>query len=631
MNQRIANPFIVNMIGPTKEHTVFLNGRRAYVPKNASWVDFKTQIHNNIQKDAFDSVIVHVDKSFDMDEPGNPNRFTIMMNEISKAANSTLTGKPVLSDASKDTWYLMNPSWEDQQKAAGYAPSDETVLSKFQSFDSEASWQEHQAAVWSRMADFMPLSTQEGFGTPNHLAQLTNPKRGLEKQDLDEFWSFKSNRMLTPAVMGDDMIGMPGVEGREYDGFTIVTKDASGAETEQPLSVKSLKTVGMSGIAIPMANENGHVPKYQIATDPSKINVTLKARTLDGVSIQRSEYFNKKNNTFQFKFGDGQPSQLRVQNTEPNGTVTFADTHGEFKASMKQDILPVLKDRGYELPPLISTIQVVPNAKYIWQSKGTMVGSEAVCKIVSPSNAGFTIGREPKNGAEDYVVLVAEGALKGRIVAKYADVPDRDGNSFGDYIAKNSGIIVAQVPGVSKAFVESVKPIYDKYNVKGTYIAMDADGRENLAVANGIDTAYKCLSEVSPVKVMSWNPEQKGMDDALLAVAQGKITLSDMGLRFGTPEKLFPKDHAKSPNPYRLDGTRANRQEWKAEYTQDKKVTNDYIKALQEETRKRAAEKLAAAQEAPNEAVCRAQNLQDGASDLADRLPPRGEGNGLIQ
>ena len=614
MNKRIAEPLIVNFITPSFGKGIARNGRRVYVPVDTPWSQFTSMVNPLIHSMDYDSVIAHIDKRLDLDEDGMVNSLNIKIRNLSRTASEC--GKAVLNDASPDIWYLMNPSYDDIREAHGYAPSDTAILDKFHSFETELKWQEHQAQVWSRMADMMPLSKRASQYTPDHLKQLTDPSRGLEEKDLDEFWSFQSNTVLSPVLMGDDMIGMPGVLGHDYDGFTIVTSK-DGGTVEQPLSVRSLKTVGMSGIAIPMANIEGNVPKYQIATDPSKINVTLKARTADGVSIQKSEYFDKKKNLFLFSFADGQPSNLRVENAAIDGTVTFADAKGTFQAKMKDDVRETLLGRGYGLPDMIDRLQVVPNAKYIWQSKGTMVGSDKVCRQVSPSNAGFTIGREPKNGAENYVLLVAEGALKGRIVAKYADVKDRDGNSFGDYIAKDSGIIVAQVPGVSKAFVESVKPIYDVYDIKGTYIAMDADGRENLAVANGIDTAYHCLAERSPVKVMSWNPEQKGMDDALLAVAHGKITLSDMGLRFGTPEKLFPKADAKAPNPYRLDGSRANKQEWRI--MADKKATETKAKiyALQKETEKRAAESL----NLSGTDARKAQDMLNSGEDLARNLP----------
>ena len=615
MNKRIENPLIVNFIAETEDKAVIQNGRRVYVPTNAQWPDFTKSVGAAIDSKLYDSVIVHVDKGVDLDREGMTNNLNIKQNDICKRATNAQLA--VLSDASKDNWYLLNPTWDEESKAHGYAPDDKTVLDKFRSFDDELKWQEHQAHVWSRMADMMPLSDGKFAGVPNHVAQLTDPARGLESEDLDEFWSFRSNKVLSPALMGDDMIGMPGIVGKEYDGFSLVKQTGE----ESPLCVRSLKTVGMSGIAIPMPNIDGNVPKYQIATDPSKINVSLKARAADGTSIQKSEYFDKKSSTFLFSFTDGSKSNLKVHSAGADGNITFSDVKGTFSAKMKQDVKQVLEDRGYDLPELIDRLQVVPSAKYIWQSPGTMVGSGDCTKVVSPSNAGFTVAREPKNGADDWIVLVAEGALKGRIVAKYADVQDQGGNSFGDYIAKDSGIIVAQVPGVSHAFVESVKPVYDRYNVKGTYIAMDADGRENLAVAQGIKGAYDCLSEKSAVKVMSWNPAQKGLDDALLAVAQKRITLSDMGLRFGKPETLFPLDRAKAPNPYRLDGTRTNKQEWKIEYTADKKSANERIKELQEETKRRAAKNL-------DDVKARASNISHGGDDLSKNLPSDGQQDG---
>lgn len=612
MNKTIASPLIVNVIPPTDEiGHIARNGRRVYVPTNTPWAEFTTAMAPIHSKD-FDSVIVHVDGNLDLDAKGMAKNVTIKLNQICKMA--TEADKAVLNDASKDQWYWMNASYEEQAKGHGYAPDDATVRAKFNSFESEAKWQEHQSKIWHRMADMMPLS--DGSYGPNHIAKLTDPSRGLEKKDLDEFWSFRSNTPLCPAVMGDDMIGMPGVVGVDYDGFTLIAGNGAQAGREIPLNVRSLKTIGMSGIAIPMANVDGNVPKYQIATDPSKINVMLKARTKDGVSIQKSEYFDRKRNVFKFE-QDGFQSNLHVVDAKADGSITFADRQGSFTAHMKDDVKPVLLNRGYQLPELIDRLQVVPNAKYIWQSKGSMVGTDAVCKKVSPSNAGFVVGREPKNGAEDYVVLVAEGALKGRIVAKYIDVQDVTGRSFGDKIAKDYGVIVAQVPGVSKAFVESVKPIYEKYPVKGTYIAMDADGRDNLAVANGIDTAYHCLNQKNQTVVMSWNPDHKGLDDALLAVAQGKLTIADMGIQYGTPEQLFPKSQATAPNPYRLDGSRANGQEWQVEYVNDKRMTDAKIKALQAETIRRAAEEAAKA----NAVDTVAADLQQNGKDLLNNLP----------
>ena len=134
---------------------------------------------------------------------------------------------------------------------------------------------------------------------------------------------------------------------------------------------------------------------------------------------------------------------------------------------------------------------------------------------------------------------------------------------------------------MAASFVKSVGRIYDEYNVVGTYIAMDADGRDNLAVAKGIHSAFEELSNYSNVKVMSWDPEQKGIDDALLSIAQHKITVEDMDIHFGKPETLFPLDKASAPNPYKLDGTRANQQAWVGEYQDTKDARDKVIKEAQ--------------------------------------------------
>src|SRR5699024_446173 len=110
------------------------------------------------------------------------------------------------------------------------------------------------------------------------------------------------------------------------------------------------------------------------------------------------------------------------------------------------------------------------------------------------------------------------------------------------------------VSGTAFAFTKSVDHIFEEKNVVGTYIAFDADGRENYNVAKGIHQAYDHLGKQSPVKVLQWNPDQKGLDDALLALANHDIKMEDMDIRYGNPKTLFPLDQAEKPNPYKLDG-----------------------------------------------------------------------------
>ena len=54
-----------------------------------------------------------------------------------------------------------------------------------------------------------------------------------------------------------------------------------------------------------------------------------------------------------------------------------------------------------------------------------------------------------------------------------------------------------------------------------------------------------------------------------------------MDIHFGNPEKLFPLEGAEAPNPYKLDGTRANKQAWVEEYTNDKAARDKKISDMQ--------------------------------------------------
>jgi len=193
---------------------------------------------------------------------------------------------------------------------------------------------------------------------------------------------------------------------------------------------------------------------------------------------------------------------------------------------------------------------------------------------------------------EKVLVVNDSFKLKGMITAKYIDVTDATGKSFADKIAGDRGVIVAQVPGVAAKFVSSVSKIYNDTDLKidGTYIALDADGRTNFDVCKNIHGAYHELAQWSNVSVLSWNPEQKGIDDALLAIHQGKITLDDMGIRYGTPEKLFPIENSTKPIPLLLNGqpayTDKSKVAWQEEYGESRRARDARIKEAQNSEQK---------------------------------------------
>ena len=562
----------------------------------------------------YDSVLVHTRDDVDRDMKGVVGNMSIKLNALAGAG--TRAGIPVLTyESPTKPFYLANPTQNDLKSAGIYAPADDVIMEKYNTYESDAAWQEHQGKVWDRMKDMMPLSRKADQYNRNHAAQLKDPKRGLEDKDLDKFWTFKSSQGLSPTIMGDDMVGMPSVEGREYEGFTMAINQPDGTVELKPLEVRSLRTVGASGIAIPMANADGNVNKNQIAADLTAYGTALHFRAADGKTVAKGELFSKKTREYSFTFEDGTDTHLKAVDVAQDNTITLQDAHGIFNVKPKAEIVDVLKGRGYNVPEIITSVKAEQNGKYMWQSPGTMTGSDEILKTVSPSNPGFIKAREPKNGEDKYVVLVAEGALKGHIVAKYVDVKDKNGVCFGDKIAGDKGIIVTQVPGVAEAYVKNATTIYEKYEVAGTYIAMDADGRENRNVARGIHSAYNYINKVNPTTVLSWDPSQKGMDDALLAVAQGKITIEDMGIVSGKPEALFPIDQAHVMTPYKLDGTQTKTQSWVQEYAEDKKIRQEKVAAAQAETAEREARKAEEIQAAAEQKAVKSEDTQEVQKD----------------
>ena len=534
------------------------------VDVNSQWTAYKNTINNAFKAGVFDYVMVTFDNSIQEASKNDLNGLNIKLNALYKDAQSANLN---VYNKFQDNIYLLNPDYKDFFKMPAYMPTDDMVMDKYNQFEDKYAWQHHQAELLQKFSAFMPLGDGK-YGSEDHHKILEDPGRGLEPDDYKDFFTWKSGVPIVPGMMGDDMVGMPGIKAGvvEDTQLTYHGKPVNG-------NILVLKTEGVKGYVIPMRNIHGEFAKFQIGTDISKSNLTLKASTADGKTIAKSEFIDKKTNQFTFTMQDGSPANLKIESAN-NSEQVWSDVNGSFTTHVKEDIADTLRERGYNLPPIVDSLKVVPKSKYIWPNPGSMVGSNpknkgvTVQDTVTPSNAGFITAREPKNGADDYVVVVTEGALKGVIAAKYIDKPDANGISVADKIAGNSGIIVSQVPGVSGKFVQSVSAIYtdsDK-KIRGTYIAMDADGRENLAVAKGIHGAYDELGKYSPVSVLSWDPKQKGLDDALLALSRHEITFEDMGIQFGSADKLFPLEQAEYKRPVDFNGNTPNpnqkQQDW---------------------------------------------------------------------
>ena len=569
------SPLIIKFTTNGDKSIKQMDARTVNVDASAPWKPYKETITNALNatvngEKAFDYVMVSFDEGFKESNKEDFHSTNIKLNALFSDAKK----KDIkVFNRYDNQLYLLNPDYKE--KGSVYTPSDDTILAKYNAVGDDYEWQHQQAEVWKKFSHLRPLGGPDDKFVSDHKSMLANPSRGLKDEDLDGFFSWQTGKPVIPGLMDNNMVGFPNMKAQQFNDIELFVGD-------KPIPSKpiALKTGGNAGYVIPMRNVNGEYAKFQVGTDITPINVFLKAKAPDGVSIQKSQYYDKNNKEFYggkylFKLTDGRDSDLHVKSAS-NDKIFFEDVYGEFEVKLKSDIKQTLIERGYDMSEIIDKLQVSPQAKYIWPAGGDLTGTKECREIVSPSNAGFVKAREPKNGSDQYVVMVAEGALKGIITAKYLDVKDSTGVSLADKIAGDRGLIVAQVPGVAEAFVKSVSHIYTDTDLKiaGTYIAMDADGRENLSVARGIHSAYNELAKYNPVSVLSWDPEQKGIDDALLAVSRGDITVADMKVKWGSADKLFPLDQAEAPNPYKLDGTRANggqygTPDWLIEYRAD--------------------------------------------------------------
>lgn len=474
---------------------------------------------------------------------------------------------------------------------------DDEVISRHGSATT-SDWQRYQASALDTICRLNGLSDA-------HKTLLTDPSRGLGEEDLAQFHDWKSNQPISPHVVGGDMVGVPGIACRtadhqfHRDGKLV----ADGA--------RALMTSGYSGIAIPMRNVDGVSPRFQIMVDPTPMTVRLKMKSPEGDTITRGDYMDRAKQSYTLTMDDGRPAGLACVGADLDH-ITFKDAKGEFRCHLKEDILPTLRERGYDIPTdTVASVKPQIGAKYSWLSPGDMVGDAkevgslpqdererlreafhdelgglsdrdlATCDrkvrdLVSPAQDGFVRVRDPQRG-NGYVAVVCEGALKGVIAGKYLTVPDANGKTAADAIAgPSAGVVLVQVPGVAGAFMRTAEPIYDGVtsskgepgHVVGTLVAMDADGARNRMVARGVAGAERTLSEFGNghVSVLCWDPEQKGLDDALLSVAHGEHTVDDIGFRFGTASKLFPVERAQWPQSRHMDGTVISYEEMRASH-----------------------------------------------------------------
>lgn len=582
INLHYSNPLILRF-SPGKGAIRQVDNRTFEIPASAKYNDFKNVLTNVGSNNDY---VMAMFNGFSADDAQSFKDVNIKINTLIKTAESKNT--PVFNRFNNQTYLLDRSMFQD---APTYAPSNEEVLDKFNQVDDAYKWQHQQADVWTRLSHAMPLSAKADKFNKDHLGLLTSANRGLEEKDLDGFFSLKAGHVIVPGLLENDMVGIPDINTKLH---TDIKLFVDGKPV--PSAPISMKTSTSAGYVIPMRNAKGDNPRFQIGTDESLFHASIKAKSVDGKTIETSELWDKNDERFykgvaKLNLTDGSESLLHFEKYD-NGVVTMADKFGSFDIKVKDDLKETLINRGYEVPEIIGKLTMSMNAKYTWPARGDMVGDEKTSKIVSPSNAGFVFAKEPQNGADSYVMVVVEGALKGHIAAKYVDSPDEHGNSLAQYLAGNDrGIIIAQVPGTAGSFIASASEILNHdYKIDGVYLAFDADGRTNKNVANGIHYAEKHFEKLLPVRVLQWDPDQKGLDDALLAVSRHEITLADMDLKRGSADELFPSSMAEKPIPILLDGSpkyadKNAKPEWILEDIQSNEIKNKRLHEAQEATR----------------------------------------------
>jgi len=473
------NPLIVRFTADGSKKVEQVNSETIHIDTDGNWKNFKDLTGAAFGSQQFDYVMVTFDDSAVNADKAKLGSLQIKLNTLYKdALNANLN----VFNRYDDKMYLMNPDYSEFYKMDLYAPKDEDILDKFESFGDEYAWQHHQAELFQKFSAFMPLSNGK-YGA-NHEAILKDPSRGLDDDDLKDMFSWRSGLNVAPGLMGDDMVGMPGISAKKVKDVELFYK---GKPLEY--NIVALRTEGMPGYVIPMRNVKGEFAKFQIGSDVSKSNVKLKAVAANGRTIQASEYFDKNSNIYKFKFKDGKEAKLQVVAGD-NDKQTWRDTKGTFNTHVKQDIKQILLERGYDVPEIMDKISVVPKSKYIWPNPGAMTGTTEVRDTVTPSNAGF-IGGMAVAGAIGLGALGVAGAVVGGAVALAAGaVCGIVGSKVGGAIAKGVGTIAKPVIDGSTEIVkkgtEAVKSV-----AKGAWEGVKAVGT---AVVSGVKAVGSAIS-----------------------------------------------------------------------------------------------------------------------------------------
>ena len=178
------NPLIIKLTDKPSSRNES-NPNEFNINTTQAWKTFKRDLHRAAEISTFDYIALAYDPSV-LAPNSQVSRKTldICSGEVGRVA--TKYNAPAITRFDHQI-YQLNAKFADGQP---YAPSNQEVVDKYESYASNDAWQHHQAKVWSNLGAINGLNAGGGFGE-NHLAILQDPSRGLDKKDVENFFSLR--------------------------------------------------------------------------------------------------------------------------------------------------------------------------------------------------------------------------------------------------------------------------------------------------------------------------------------------------------------------------------------------------------------------------------------------------------
>lgn len=241
---------------------------------------------------------------------------------------------------------------------------------------------------------------------------------------------------------------------------------------------------GPPGLLIPIRDRKGRIQAFQIRRDPSDTQLLVKGMRKEIITEGRRR--GQLRIHFECETEQGQLVHVTVQGSQ---ALSFIRTRPDL---IKGELRPLAPDRFVLTKPL----------RYVWMSSANKGPGG------SSPGAPLHIAQPLGDVAHEDVLWITEGPLKADVLAQFS----------GDRVIAQPGVNVR-------------RGVLDEFQATGArwaIIAHDMDEAWNKAVAQQVQLLIREL-EAAGIKVCRayWDPQYKGIDDALAA-----------GARIGTDIKL---------------------------------------------------------------------------------------------